>query len=73
MVLRTNDDKVYIILIYGEFRRNLREAVRLYFLRFPNRPSSERKIFISLCAHFKNYGRFKNFERKLLLYDSKRK
>lgn len=59
MVFHTNEDKLNMILIYGECRKNASEAERLYEIRFPDRPLPDRKTFVSLCSNLKDYGSFK--------------
>lgn len=63
MVRYTNEDKLNMILIYGECRRNSRKANRLFRLRFPNRPTPDKKTFIMLCKNLRNYGSFKKTVR----------
>lgn len=48
-----------MVLIYGECHKNAYAAVRLYEVRFPERPRPDRKTFVSLCANLDNYGSFK--------------
>ena len=53
MVLHTNEDKLNMVLIYGESRRNASEVMRLYALQFPNRPLPDHKTLISLCENLR--------------------
>lgn len=49
------EEKVEIILIYGESGRNIDEAVTLYADRFPDRPRS-RATFFRLVKQFTTEG-----------------
>lgn len=62
MVLHTNRDKLNMVLIYGECRKNSSAAVDLYGRRFPERPRPDRKTFVSLCANLDHYGSFKKIK-----------
>lgn len=52
-----------MILIYGECRKNQRQAATLYAERFPNRRHPNHGYFHGLCERLKNNGQF-NAPRK---------
>lgn len=61
MVSYTNEEKLDMILIYGECGKNSKAAKRLYCERFRNRPMPSDKMFAKLA---KNMGESGSFEKK---------
>ena len=59
MVHHTNQDKLNMVLVYGECHQNASEAVRCYRARFTDRPTPDRKSFVALCTNLATYGSFK--------------
>lgn len=59
MVHHTNQDKLNMVLVYGECHQNASEAVRCYRARFPDRPTPDRKSFVALCTNLATYSSFK--------------
>lgn len=58
MPVYSNEEKLDMILIYGECRRNAKSSWRMYHERFPNRPIPSDKMFTKLCRNLGTYGRF---------------
>jgi hypothetical protein len=50
----THNEKVDMLLVYGEARKNLREAARLYAERYPDRLVPDYKIFGRLEQNLRN-------------------
>lgn len=58
MVQFSNEEKVDMLLVFGECRSNCREAKRVYAQRYPHRRVPDAKTFPSLCKNLREYGSF---------------
>ena len=56
----TKADKVDMIFVYGECRQIMREAVRLYAERFPNRVHPSFFVFSNIVQTFQEIGSVDN-------------
>jgi hypothetical protein len=65
MVVYSNQEKLEMILIYGECQRNSKASQRLYRDRFPNKPVPSDKMFTKLA---KNLGEIGCFEKKRTVF-----
>ena len=57
-------EKVDMIFVYGECRQIMREAVRLYAKRFPDRVHPSFSIFSNIVQTFQEIGSVDNKKRK---------
>lgn len=64
MVQFSNAEKLDMICIYGEARRNAKEAVRIYANRYPDRRLPSDKTFTSLAKSLAQNGCFNERTRK---------
>lgn len=63
----THNEKVDLLLIFGEAQRNSRAALRLYMERYPNRHIPDHKIFVRLEQNLRqNEDAFSIRKRKLI-------
>ena len=58
MVQYTQEEKLDMILVYGECRKNSVEAKRVYQQRYPDRKQPSRINFSDLCKNLRRYGAF---------------
>jgi hypothetical protein len=65
MVVYSNQEKLEMILIYGECQRNSKASQRLYRDRFPNNSVPSDKMFTKLA---KNLGEIGCFEKKRTVF-----
>lgn len=59
----TKAEKVDLIFIYGECRQNVRESIRLYAERFPDRAIPSRSVFADIIKTFQETGSVGNKKR----------
>ncbi|KAK2577947.1 hypothetical protein KPH14_012171 [Odynerus spinipes] len=63
MAYYTTQERIELILIYGEAKRCVREAIRLYTERFPGRNSPSRSSYAKLVKKFEQTGSVINKNR----------
>lgn len=59
----TKAEKIDMIFIYGKCRQNMRESIRLYAERFPDRAIPSRSVFSDIIKIFQETGSVGNKKR----------
>jgi hypothetical protein len=65
----TRDEKIDMLLIYGEARKNSTEAARIYALRYPNRRHPSRHYFPKLEQKMRNEPEANDGEKVIVSED----